>query len=324
MENRQKEIAKASWIAIIGNALLSLSKIVFGLLSGSLAVVSDGIDSATDIVTSLITLLTARIVAKPPDMGYPYGYERADTIAAKTLSFIIFFAGAQLGISTIVKIIGNHPQQLPSNLALYITGISIVGKFLLSRCLMRAGKKVQSPMLIVNAKNMQNDILISGAVLVGLLFTFILHLPILDSLTALAVSIWILKVAFDIFMQTNTELMDGLKDSEIYTKIFDAIDSVKDAANPHRVRVRQLGNMYMMDIDIEVNGAMTVFDAHKVAHEVEERIRKDIDNIYDMMIHIEPAGDDAANERFGVTGKMLVEKKHEERKGGQTKEFPVD
>jgi len=311
MENRQKEITNASWIAIFGNAFLSISKIVVGLISGSLAVVSDGIDSATDIVTSMITLLTARIIAKPPDMGYPYGYERADTIAAKTLSFVIFFAGAQLGISTVVKIIGNQQQQLPSTLALYITGISIVGKFLLSRCLARVGKKTQSPMLIVNAKNMQNDIIISGAVLVGLFFTFILHLPILDSLTALAVSIWIMKVAFEIFMQTNTELMDGLKSPAIYKKIFAAIDSVKDAANPHRVRVRQLGNMYMMDIDIEVNGSMSVFEAHKVAHEVEERIRKDIDNIYDMMVHIEPAGDNAANERFGVTGKMLNGKKHE-------------
>ncbi len=316
MENRQKEITNASWIAIIGNAFLSISKIVVGLISGSLAVVSDGIDSATDIVTSLITLLTARIIAKPPDMGYPYGYERADTIAAKTLSFIIFFAGAQLGISTVVKIFGNQQQQLPSTLALYITGISIVGKFLLSRCLMRAGKKMQSPMLIVNAKNMQNDIIISGAVLVGLFFTFILHLPILDSLTALAVSIWIMKVAFEIFMQTNTELMDGLKSPAIYKQIFAAIDSVKGVTNPHRVRVRQLGNMYMMDIDIEVNGSMTVFDAHTVAHEVEERIRKDIDNIYDMMVHIEPAGDNAANEKFGVTDSMLRAKKQSGAKEG--------
>ncbi|MDQ1351001.1 MAG: Cation transporter [Acidobacteriota bacterium] len=310
MENRQKEITRASWIAIIGNALLSISKIVVGLISGSLAVVSDGIDSATDIVTSLITLLTARIIAKPPDMGYPYGYERADTIAAKTLSFIIFFAGAQLGISTAVKVFGNQQQQLPSTLALYITGISIVGKFLLAQCLARVGKKMKSPMLIVNAKNMQNDIVISGAVLIGLFFTFVLHLPILDSLTALVVSLWIMRVAFDIFMQTNTELMDGLKSPEIYKKIFAAIDSVKDATNPHRVRVRQLGNMYMIDIDIEVNGSMSVFDAHKVAHEVEERIRKDVDNIYDMMVHIEPAGDSAANERFGVTGKMLDGKRH--------------
>ncbi|HLP44775.1 MAG TPA: cation diffusion facilitator family transporter [Candidatus Kapabacteria bacterium] len=314
MDNREKETTKASWIAIIGNGLLSISKIVIGLISGSLAVVSDGIDSATDIVTSLITLFTARIIAKPPDMGYPYGYERADTIATKTLSFVIFFAGAQLCISTIKNIIGNQQQELPATLALYITGISIVGKFLLSRCLARAGKKIQSAMLAANAKNMQNDVIISGTVLIGLFFTFTLHMPILDSLTALAVSFWIMKSAFDIFMQTNRELMDGVKNPEIYNKIFAAIDSVQGVTNPHKVRVRQLGNMYMVDIDIEVNGTLTVFESHEIAQEVEERIKQDIGNIYDIMVHIEPRGDDSANEKFGVNGKMLNDKKQEEEK----------
>lgn len=317
MDIREQETTRASWVAIIGNALLSISKIIIGLISGSLAVVSDGIDSATDIVTSLITLFTARIIAKPPDIGYPYGYERADTIAAKTLSFVIFFAGAQLGISTVSKIIGHQHQELPSTLALYITMISIVGKLLLARFLARVGKKIQSSMLIANAKNMQNDVIISGTVFVGLFFTFILHLPILDSLTALAVSFWIMKIAFDIFMQTNRELMDGVKNPEIYNKIFSAIDSVKCVTNPHKVRVRQLGNMYMMDIDIEVNGGMTVIESHEIANKVEERIKQDIGNIYDIMIHIEPVGDKPDQEKFGVTSEMLTYKKQEEEKENQ-------
>lgn len=316
-ENREKEITRASWIAIIGNALLSISKIIIGLIAGSLAVVSDGIDSAADIVTSLITLFTARIIAKPPDIRYPYGYERADTIATKTLSFVIFFAGAQLCISTIEKIIKSQQQELPSSLALYITVVSIVGKLLLSRSLARVGKKIQSSMLIANSKNMQNDVIISGTVLVGLFFTFILRLPILDSLTALAVSFWIMKIAFDIFMQTNRELMDGIKNPEIYNKIFAAIDSVKGVTNPHKVRVRQMGNMYMMDIDIEVNGGMTVVESHEIANKVERQIKQDIGNIYDIMIHIEPAGDKSEQEKFGVTSEMLTNKKLEEEKKNQ-------
>ncbi|MCU0285206.1 MAG: cation diffusion facilitator family transporter, partial [Acidobacteria bacterium] len=308
MENREKQTIRASWIAIVGNTFLSISKIIIGLISGSMAVVSDGIDSATDIITSWITLFTARIIAKPPDIRYPYGYERADTIATKTLSFVIFFAGAQLCISTFEKIFSKQQPELPSKLSIYITLVSIVGKFLLARCLAQVGKKIQSAMLAANAKNMRNDIFISGSVLIGLFFTFILHMPLLDLLTALAISFWIMKAAFEIFMQTNRELMDGVQNPEIYNKIFSAIDSVKDASNPHKVRVRQMGNMYMMDIDIEVKGTLTVSEAHNIANEVEERIKKEIENIYDIMVHIEPTGDDSANEKFGVSGQMLNNK----------------
>jgi cation diffusion facilitator family transporter len=304
MEDRKKEIENASWISIIGNALLSALKIVVGLIAGSLAVVADGVDSASDIVTSVITLLTARIISKPPDIKYPYGYERADTIAAKALSFIIFFAGAQLGISTVMRIIGTAEHTMPSKLAIYITLVSIAGKLLLAWHQFRVGRKTRSSMLIANAKNMQNDVIISLAVLIGLVFTFILHLPILDAVTALAVSIWIMKVAFEIFMQTNRELMDGIKNPQIYKKIFTAIEAVKGVTNPHRVRMRQLGNMYVMDIDIEVDGSLTVREAHEIAHRVEKKIKEDIDNIYDMVIHVEPVGDDASNEKFGVSKKQ--------------------
>lgn len=301
MDKRRKQISVASWVGMLGNAILSAGKITVGLISGSLAVVADGIDSATDIVTSMITLLTARIMSKPPNIKYPYGYERADTIGAKALSFVIFFAGAQLGISTIQKIFLHQESELPSLLAVYITLFSIIGKLLLAWQQYLVGKKVRSNMLIANAKNMRNDVLISSAVLLGLVFTFVFKLPILDSITALIVSGFIMKTAFEIFMQTSAELMDGIKNPEIYKQIFAAIDTVTRVKNPHRVRVRQLGNMYIMDIDIEVNRNLTVQEAHEIAHQVEARIKEEIDNIYDIMIHIEPEGDKNSNEKFGVS-----------------------
>lgn len=306
MEDRKKEIIKASWTSIIGNAVLSVLKIVLGLIAGSLAVVGDGIDSASDVVASLITLLTARILAKPPDIKHPYGYERADTIAAKALSFVIFFAGAQLGISTVTKIIENQPRALPTTLAIYITVVSIVGKIMLAVYLYRVGKKQQSSMLMANAKNMQNDVIISFAVLAGLFFTFILRLPMVDTITAMAVSLWIMKTAYEIFKQTNLELMDGIKNPSIYKQIFEAIDSVEGVTNPHKVRLRQLGNMYMLDVDIEVEADLTVKEAHEIAHEVEESIKGKINNVYDIMIHIEPKGDINKNEKFGVTRKHFT------------------
>ena len=83
MEHNPQAIIRASWTGVIGNALLSLLKIIFGIISGSLAVIADGIDSASDILTSLITLFAARIMKRPPNVKYPYGYLKIDTIATK-------------------------------------------------------------------------------------------------------------------------------------------------------------------------------------------------------------------------------------------------
>ena len=91
MAEREQEIKRASWVGIFGNAFLSVIKIVAGLISGSLAVVADGIDSSSDIITSVITLITARILTKPPNKKYPYGYDKADTIATKTVVIYHFF-----------------------------------------------------------------------------------------------------------------------------------------------------------------------------------------------------------------------------------------
>ena len=132
MDNHAKTIVKASWVGVIGNTLLSLLKIVIGIISGSLAVIADGIDSASDIVTSLIILFTARIMMRPPNIRYPYGYIKADTIATKALAFVIIFAGAQLAISTIRNFLQGTERGLPGMLAIYVTIISIIGKFLLA------------------------------------------------------------------------------------------------------------------------------------------------------------------------------------------------
>jgi cation diffusion facilitator family transporter len=301
MTNITKTIIKASWISIFGNAFLSVTKISIGLISGSMAVVGDGIDSGIDIVTSVITLFTARIISKPPNLKYAYGYKKADTIASSALAFVIFFAGAQLFLSTFFSIIKAEPMEIPSILAMYITVLSIFGKLLLYSFLFKTGQKTQSSMLIANAKNMKNDVIISLSVLLGLFFTFILNLPVLDIVTALLVSLWIMKSAFQIFMETNIELMDGIDNTEIYNDIFKAIDQVKGVQNPHRARLRKLGNKYIMDIDIEVDGELTVHQSHRIAEEVEGAIKKSIENIYDVIIHIEPVGNIEKDEKFGIT-----------------------
>ncbi len=307
MENREKAIIRASWISIAGNSILAVVKIILGLISGSMAVVADGIDSASDIATSFITLITARLLSKPPNIKYPYGYEKADTVATKLLSFVIFFAGAQLAISTVNRIIAGNVPGMPGYLAIYVTVFSIISKLILSVYLRRTGKNVNSAMLSANGRNMQNDVIISCSVLTGLIFTFIFNLPILDRITALAVSIWIMKVAIQIFFKTNVELMDGLSDPVLYCELFNAVNKVEGAQNPHRVRVRKIGNFHMISMDIEVDPLMTVTDAHDIAQKVETEIRDGLPNVYDIVVHVEPLGNARDNEKFGIAEKDVRE-----------------
>lgn len=298
---REKKIIRASRVSIAGNAVLSLLKIVVGILAGSLAVIADGIDSASDIITSLITLYTAYIIAKPPDPKFPYGYNKADTIATKILAFIIFFAGAQLAITTSQKLIYPVEVVMPSMFAIYIIIISIFGKLLLSAYLKKIGKSVESAMLIANARNMQNDVIISVSVLAGLVLTFIFSMPVIDVIAALLVSIYIMVIAFRIFMQTNIEMMDGVEDSEIYKRIIEAVNKVKGVSNPHRIRVRKMAHLYVIALDIEIDGHMPLSDAHNIAVDVEERLKKTIPNVYDVLVHTEPKGNIEPNEVFGVS-----------------------
>ena len=304
-KSREQRIIRASWNSIIGNAFLSVIKITAGFLSGSMALVADGVDSASDIITSLITLITARIISKPPDLKYPYGYEKADTIASKLLAFIIFFAGAQLAISTIQRLISGQKPEIPAMFAIIVACVSIIGKQFLAYYLTRVGKNSDSEMLKTNARNMQSDVVISSSVLMGLVFTHILNLPILDLITALAVSVWIMYVAIRIIIKSGYSLMDRIDDPAIYKSIANAVACVPGAFNPHRIRARKMAHFYVIDLDIEVDGSLSLFQAHEITHEIENNIKAQIPNIYDVIVHVEPLGDDSSNEVYGVSGKDL-------------------
>jgi cation diffusion facilitator family transporter len=292
---------KASLIALVGNAVLALAKLAVGFIAGSLAVVGDGIDSSTDVVIAIVALITSRIVEKPGDREHPYGHSRAETMATTILAFIVFFAGAQLLVRTGGELLSGRIPELPSKIALVVTAASIFGKLLLAWSQFHYGKKTGSAMLIANGKNMRGDVVISSAVLVGLFFTFVLGLPVLDRVTALLVSLWVMKVAAGIFLEANTELMDGVADRGLYASIFGAVGSIDGAGNPHRTRVRRLGSLLIVDLDIEVDPALTVAAAHEIAIAVERAIKDSLPEVYDVIVHVEPSGNREEGERFGLT-----------------------
>lgn len=298
----RRQVFRASVASIAGNGLLSVAKLAVGFISGSFAVVSDGIDSASDVAISVVIAVTAKIMARKPNVKYAYGYAKAESIATKILSMAIFFAGAQMLFSAVGHLFSGEHREMPGIMAVYVTVASIVCKLLLSVYQTSVGRKTGSSMLIANGVNMRNDVVISLSVLVGLFFSFVLDMPVLDSVTALLVSCFIIRSSIKIFMDSNIELMDGVKDTSVYRRIFEAINKVEGISNPHRVRSRSIGGKYMITLDVEADGSMTLSQAHVLASQVEQNIRKSIPEVYDIVVHVEPVGTHPENV-FGLDGK---------------------
>jgi len=299
--DRISVIIRAAWIGIAGNSLLALVKIIIGFTAHSQSVIGDGLDTLSDVATYVIILLMARLSSRPPSVNYPYGYRRAETIASKLLSFFIFFAGAQLLYSNAIQLWQQTPRPLPDLLAIYTTGFSIVIKSILAAWQFQLGKRTDSSMLIANAKNMRADIVLSLAVLAGLSATLLLAMPVIDTCLAIGVSLWILRIGYSVFMESNIELMDGVEDTSVYEQVFEAADSVPGAYNPHRARIRKMSNLYLIDLDIEVEGGMSVAASHRISIAVEQAIKHRLENVYDIMIHVEPRGNVEEDEKFGIS-----------------------
>lgn len=306
-KERNRIIKLASHIALWGNAALALFKIIAGLLAGSLSVLGDGIDSSTDVAIAAMSLFVSGIISRPADHQHPFGHGRAETIATTVLSFVLFFAAAQLILQTIATFIQGRVRPVPGSIALFATLVSVLGKFFLAINQYRLGKKSSSPMLLANAKNMRNDIVLSISVTLGLVLSKILNAPIIDPIVAFLVGLWILKTAYDIFMETNLELMDGSEDTQLYQGIFEAVHNVPGAENPHRVRMRCIAGAWDIDLDIEVDACLSVKEAHDISTQVEREIRKKLERVFDIVVHIEPAGCEIHNSKevWGLTEKEL-------------------
>jgi cation diffusion facilitator family transporter len=305
--DRSSIIRTASLTALIGNLILASAKIAAGIAADSLAVLGDGIDSSMDVLISVMTLVVSSVIAMPADKNHPWGHGRAETVATAILSLILFFAGAQLILSSALRLFdalflrtGSAEPEVPGPAALVVTVVSIAGKVLLAWSQYLFGKKAGSAMLKANAKNMAGDVITSAGVLAGLGCALVFKLGVIDLVTAILVGLWILKNSVGIFLSANAELMDGAAADESYRELFDAVRSVPEAGNPHRTRMRHIAGFWDIDIDIEVDPALTIAEAHAIACRVEEAVKNRIDGVFDIMVHVEPAGN-IQNEGYGLT-----------------------
>jgi cation diffusion facilitator family transporter len=298
-------IKTASFTALAGNTLLAAVKIGTGISAGSLAVLGDGIDSAVDVLIAIMSLIVSRIISRPADRDHPWGHGRAETVATALLASALFFAGAQLILNSGRDILFGEQREVPSASALVGTLISIAGKMLLAWTQYHFGKKAGSSMLKANAKNMSGDVILSAGVLAGLGLSMLFNIGLIDSAAAILVGLWVIKSAAGIFWEANTELMDGGSEKEFYQAVFAAVRSVEGAGNPHRVRMRRIAGLWDIDIDIEVALDITVSEAHGIATRVERAIKERVEGVYDIMVHIEPAGYSHQREGYGLDEESL-------------------
>jgi cation diffusion facilitator family transporter len=280
--------------------VLSALKIGAGIIAGSLAVLGDGIDSFVDVLISIMTLVVSLVISRPADKSHPWGHGRAETVATAMLSLILFFAGAQLILNSAQNLYSGAAREVPGMAAIVVTIVSIIGKILLSWTQYLFGKKAGSEMLKANAKNMAADVVTSAGVLVGLCLAIFFGIGAIDLITAILVGIWVIKNAVGIFFGANAELMDGATDDESYRALFEAVRSVPEAGHPHRTRMRRIAGFWDIDLDIEVNPALTIGEAHAIACRVEDAVKTRIEGVYDIMVHVEPAGN-KQNEGYGLS-----------------------
>ena len=303
-DKRTQLVRTASFIALGGNLALCVLKLAAGFITGSLAVLGDGLDTATDVAIAVMAVLVSFIINKPSDSRYPWGRQRAETIASMMLAFIIMLAGIQLFIAAINRLLQVYRGivlPMPQRIALIVTGASIAGKLLLAFNQYLFGKKAQSLMILTNARNMVNDIVISSSVLIGFILSLVFHAPYFDPLIALLVSCWIMKSAVTLFIEINVELMDGNTNKQAYEQLFAAVATVPQVKNPHRARIRKMANLWDIDLDIEVEGTMSVNEAHSIAERTSLAIRNTLGNVYDIVIHIEPYNSDRNGESYGLS-----------------------
>jgi len=296
----------AAITALSGNFVLALLKIITGIYSGSNALIADGVDSSADVLISVIALVVVRIITKPADKKHPWGHGRAETVATALLSFALFFTGAQLIISSVSSFTSNEQLAEPSFIAIVVTIISIAGKGLLAWSQYLLGKRADSSMIRANAKNMTGDVVISLGVLLGLTISTYTGSNYADTIIALLIGVWIIKTAVGIFLEANHEFMDGNSGLKPYRVIIDAVNSVDGASNPHRARMRRIAGFWDIDLDIDVDPSCTVIEAHSIASMVEKEIKLRLENVFDIMIHVEPCGSNEV-ETYGLSADDMIE-----------------
>ena len=276
-------------VGALVNIILILLKFFAGIFGSSQALIADAVHSVSDLFTDIVVLLGVGIGRKPPDEEHPFGHARIETLASAIVGIALIATAFYLGIKASLNIY-HHTVYHPTILALVVAGVSVALKEVLFHFTVHTGRRIKSQLIVANAWHHRSDALSSMAVLIGIAGTQIKpSWHILDSLAALLVSFFIVKVGLDILRNALREFTDTAPQLEVISKIRQCALAVDGVIDIHDLRVRTSGGFYQMEIHIVVDGQLTVAEGHRIAKAVESCLVEDIESLDRAIVHVDPA-----------------------------------
>ncbi len=293
----EKLALKVSFFSLCGNSVLSIFKLIAGLVGKSYAMIADSVHSISDVFTTIIVIIGVKISAKKADKEHPYGHDRFECVAALLLSFALFMVGAMIGYSAISKLVDGSYKSIavPETIALVAAVVSILEQCLMFVITIKAAKKINSGALRADAWHHLSDSLSSIGSFAGILGAM-LGVPILDIIAGLVICLLIFKVSVDVFIDSVNKVTDKAVDDKTQEKIKELVFSTEGVIVIDRMRTRQFGNMIYIDLEIACDSNLTLVEAHQIAQNVHDKIEKEMKNVKHCLIHVNPYNEEIEEE----------------------------
>ncbi len=289
MEKKYDEFKKVTLISIILNIILSVIKVLAGLLGNSTAIIADGLHSASDIITSIGILIGNKISKKPSDDKHPYGHEKAESIIAFILAVILLIVALKIGYNGIILVSSLNKIEKPTILPLIVALISIAIKEYQYQITIKVAKRIGSTVLKADAWHHRSDALSSIGAFIGIIGGR-MGVKILDPIACIIVALIVVKVAISILREAIDDLMDksiGVEDLDI---ILGIINKEEDIYGVEDIKSRKYGTVAYVELSILLNKYQTLEEAHNIAEKLEKKITTKLEYIKEVRIHMEPYG----------------------------------
>lgn len=282
--------SRVAALAVFTNIVLTLAKLVVGLLIGSVSVLAEAVHSGVDLLAAVMALFAVRTSAKPPDDGHPYGHGKVENVTGTIEALLIFGAAGLIVYESVQKLL--YGTELPSvDAGLAVIGLSVVVNFFVSRRLMKVARETDSVALEADAAHLTTDVVTSLGVFGGLLAVRITGLTILDPLVALGVAVLILKAAWDVTRHSSADLLDRSLPAEEQASIRELIESHNGHGGLlvgfHGLRSRKAGSDRHVDLHLVVHRSASVAEAHDLCDHLEQHLENDL-GVRTVSLHVEP------------------------------------
>jgi cation diffusion facilitator family transporter len=277
---------KTTVVSSIVSVLLVIIKTAAGMMSGSVALMTSALDSFSDFIGMITSWIGFKISQRKPDEKFPYGYYKAESIAALFVSLFILYAAYTLLVEGYAKLF--IPPSISSPyLALTIAFVSIALSFGLSRYLMKTGKKINSELLITNSKERMADVATTTAVFFAVAMSY-LNVLYVEGIVTIIISLLILKVGIYSVRDSIFALMDVSPSKKKEEKARDVIRNCKDIEEFDDLKLRKSGPFVFGEVTIRIREFANVDRAHEIAEKIESRIRKKLSDVVSFSVHTEP------------------------------------